>query len=194
MATPRTGRPVGRPPKPTAVKRAEGNPGKRALPPVHISDTDDDEVIDVPEVPDNLGTEGEAAWNRLWGAAYWLDRDVDYLLVSQLCETIDQISVHKNLIAIGEVPEFVVMSNGALQEHAYVKQIRSNTATMLTLMSELGFTPTARARLGIGESNDGDPTAAFFQRSEARQIGSSIQQSSLSPDEDVETFDDEDGE
>ena len=84
--------PPGRPPKPTEVKRRNGNPGCRPLPDVSTVS-----VLPMatqpPEPPAELGVEGRRLWDRCWDAAItWLSPISDVDAVVQVCHLVDDVA------------------------------------------------------------------------------------------------------
>lgn len=142
MAERRSSRGRGRPPIPTEVKRARGNPGKRALP------TRPAEVVQLAaarEVPASirpLGPAGTALWERVWGSgARWISPETDLELVQILCETLDErVAVRVDVIRKG--------TSATPKERRMLRDLDRQVVEGLSI---LGFTPTDRARLGLAE-------------------------------------------
>lgn len=131
----------GRPPVPTELKRARGNPGKRSLPAVG-------EVVplaraDGPVEPiRELGPTGRLLWDRLWTAGLrWISPTTDLELMQMLCETLDE----RNALRIH------VLRQGAAATPKDRGALRQIDRQLLEMLSLLGFTPTDRARLGLAE-------------------------------------------
>lgn len=129
---------MGRPPKPLEVKRAEGNPGKRALPkesnlillPAATS---------IPEPSRPLMKYGQQLWDSIWGMGQsWISPNTDIELVLMTAEMVDERWNLRVKVMGTDDPR---MRRGLRELD---KQIVSN-------LSDLGFSPTARMRLGIAE-------------------------------------------
>jgi len=127
---------VGRPAKPLEVRLRNGNPGKQKLP----------QVVEIgrppspPKVPSHLKASGKKAWKSLWTAGHiWLGES-DMLAVKLACEQADQVAALRRQASAIRRPELRLQFLYAIQkaESAY-----------LSTLSQLGFTPTARARLGL---------------------------------------------
>ena len=152
--TPRTGRPIGRPPKPTERTRAAGNPGKRAMPaaPGPGEGLAGVAAGAVPRAPEKLGATGRAWWRKIWaGGRTWLSPDVDGLIIEQLCLALDEAAVLRRGIGAGEIPRWTEAATGRFFTHPSVKRLEWLDAQIMAKASDLGFTPAARARLGLAE-------------------------------------------
>jgi hypothetical protein len=128
----------GRPPKPTELKRALGNPGKRALPetgqliPLPAAST-------IPEPVRPLGKYGRQLWDNVWGIGQlWISPNTDAELLLMTCEMIDE---RWNL-------RIKVMNAGDPRERRALRDIDRLIVSNLSL---LGLTPADRSRLGVAE-------------------------------------------
>ncbi|SDP09748.1 phage terminase, small subunit, putative, P27 family [Nakamurella panacisegetis] len=150
-ATP-TGRPNGRPPKPTEQKRAAGNPGGRALPDAPGIGEGLDSLGLPPVAPVQLGDAGSALWSDVWGAGKsWLSPAADSPLVTMLCEAEDEIGTLRNWLGAEPDRRWYEMSNGASVTHPSVTQLRELRTQRTAWLSMLGFSPADRSRLGLAE-------------------------------------------
>lgn len=154
---------TGRPPKPTELKRKQGNPGKRSLPvPVVTLPA----ANGTPKVPSGLTSYAEERWGLIWeSAALWLNPALDGPTVERVCRLYDEIALLENDISTrghilqepiitprgpaidpqtGEVMTKSVANPAARLRRDAEKQLQS-------WLIELGFTPSARARLGLAE-------------------------------------------
>lgn len=129
---------MGRPPKPLEIKRAEGNPGKRALP------KESNLILlpaanGIPEPSRPLMKYGQQLWDSIWGMGQsWISPNTDIELVLMTAEMIDERWNLRVKVMGTDDPR---MRRGLRELD---KQIVSN-------LSDLGFSPTARMRLGIAE-------------------------------------------
>lgn len=163
-----TGRPKGRPSKPTEVKRALGNPGHRPLPDVQKPGQGLAPVTSVPAAP-SLGMDGQALWDRLWSAGEkWLSPDGDYALMELLCRATDESEFLRRSLSLGEVPRHYVLPNGSFVSHPYVTQLKELRLQMTAWLAALGFSPTDRARLGLAEVRTLDALDELQRRREQR--------------------------
>jgi phage terminase small subunit len=55
------------------------------------------------------------------------------------------------LLASGEVPRFYTLPNGSFVTHPVVQQLKDLRVQMTAWLAALGYSPSDRARLGLGE-------------------------------------------
>jgi hypothetical protein len=130
--------PAGRPPKPTELKRLQGNPGKRALP-------NENEMIllpaaiGIPEPSRPLLKYGQEMWDRIWNMGNsWISPTTDIELVLMTAEMVDE---RWNL-------RVKVMSSDDAKLRRGLRELDKMIVSNLSL---LGFSPTDRMRLGVAE-------------------------------------------
>jgi P27 family predicted phage terminase small subunit len=143
--------PRGRPPKPAAQRRREGNAGKRKIP----KDLPAAAPLDLTP-PDDLLPEGVRFWHELvtaltgWNQLHRVDR----VALTAVCvqwqraEQARQVLRHEGMFSRG--------STGQLQEHPALGIERAAHAQVIRFLSEYGGTPVARARIaaaGQGAAN-----------------------------------------
>jgi hypothetical protein len=130
--------PAGRPPKPTEVKRALGNPGKRALPPANTI-VALPQIVDTPEPSRPLGTHGKQFWDRVWDmGSTWISSNTDYEAMLMTAEMVDE---RWNL-------RVKVMREGVARDRRALRDLDRAIQSQLSL---LGLTPADRTRLGVAE-------------------------------------------
>lgn len=168
-----TGRPSGRPPKPTEIKRSLGNPGHRPLP-LPPTGTGLPAANGIPKAPRELEKKGRELWKKVWEAGQvsnHLSPLMDTTLILMLCQAYDQVEWYESkLEPRGEVERVYLMSNGAYSPHPYVKEIHTLTTKITAWLSMLGFSPTDRTRLGIGEVKPADPLDELNRRRATRVV------------------------
>ena len=129
---------AGRPPKPVEVKRALGNPGKRALPPAS-SVVALPQIDRTPEASRPLGTYGKQFWERVWDmGSSWISSNTDYEAMLMTAEMVDE---RWNL-------RVKVMTDGAARDRRALRDLDRAIQSQLSL---LGLTPADRTRLGVAE-------------------------------------------
>ena len=171
-----TGRPNGRPPKPTEVKRNLGNPGKRELPdvPQPSSNKRLKAVSTIPKPPRELGRKGKLMWTTVWEAGQQTKHIAplhDAQLILMLCHAVDEADFFRTELASGNVERVYLMSNGAYAPHPYVKELGNLRTQITAWLSMLGFSPTDRARMGIGEVVEDSPLDELEKRRMNRSQG-----------------------
>ena len=147
---------TGRPPKPVEVHRRNGNPSRRHLPePVVVLPP---APVGGPIPPEGLGDTGRRFWVDAWQAgSAWLSPAIDFGTVELAARTFDEIVGHRQEIAArGAVIESPIMYKGEAVPEVYelkpnpaMKMLRDAEKSLLAILIELGFTPSARARLGL---------------------------------------------
>jgi hypothetical protein len=129
---------MGRPPKPTELKRIQGNPGKRALPKeTEMILLPAAETIPIPSRP--LLKYGQEMWDRIWNMGNsWISPTTDIELVLMTAEMVDERWNLRVKVMGSEDPK---MRRG----------LRELDKMIVSNLSLLGFSPTDRMRLGVAE-------------------------------------------
>jgi len=151
------GKGSGRRPKPAEQKRRLGNLGGRKLP-SHA------EIIllpslasQIPEPHRALGEHGRVLWDRIWSSgAAWLRPALDGDIVLMACEMTDERSVLRRI---------VFTQPGSWRERRGLREIDRQ---ITSLLSQIAFSPTDRATLGIGDHQQHE-FAKIRQRIEAKR-------------------------
>jgi hypothetical protein len=131
------GKGSGRRPKPVEQKIRLGNLGKRKLPKASIVALP---VSEIPEPHRQLSPYGERLWNACWtGGSAWLKPSVDAEIVLMACELLDErVSLRARVF---KNPE-------AWRERRGLRELDRQISQLL---GQIGFSPTDRANLGVGE-------------------------------------------
>jgi P27 family predicted phage terminase small subunit len=144
----------GRKPKPTAIKIAEGNPGKRAL---NHNEPQPRKVR--PKLPAHLSTAARVQWRRVLAvlAPTGVITEAEADLLAVYCESyaryVQAVTelrplVGENGLRTGGL--IVTNDKGNAVRNPLLKIADDAEKTMLRCMAELGMTPSARARLSVG--------------------------------------------
>lgn len=166
-----TGRPNGRPPKPTEQKRATGNPGKRPLPSAPMPGEGLVSDGSIP-TPPPLREDGLALWSHVWTAGRsWLSPDSDRTVVTLICQAQDEAEELRKGLNSGEFPRVYTHSNGAYVTSPYVTQLKELRTQLTAWLAAIGFTPSDRARLGLSEVRVRDELDELQKRRDARATG-----------------------
>ena len=125
------------PPKPLEVRVKEGNPGKRPLPRlVAVGPA----PVRVPAAPSSLKQSGKRTWKQMWeNGRAWLGPS-DEIVVRLACEQVDELVSLRRSAAQLKHPELRLR---------YLRAVQESEKALLQTVSALGFTPTARAKLGL---------------------------------------------
>lgn len=98
------------------------------------------EVDGVPDPLRPLGESGQDLWNRAWQLGRnWISNKSDVDLLLLVCEQLDERDILR---------KFVLQNLEAWHERNALRIIERDITTNL---SQLGFTPTARTKLGVAE-------------------------------------------
>ena len=148
-----TGRPRGRPPKPAERKRLIGNPGGRKLPastaaPLRVAEPG--ELVE-PHRP--LGRHGRELWDRLVTVPWIASSNLEMAMM--VCEQMDERSGLRGR----------VIRDGDWRERS---QLRALDTAISAGLGALGFDPTSRSRIGVGDS--AEPTELSLLRAKRQQV------------------------
>ena len=127
----------GRPAKPLELKLKQGNPGKQKLPAMTPTGFT---LAKPPPAPPTLKAAGRKRWAQIWeAAAVWLGPS-DAPAVELACTLEDDIAMLRRTMNGNKRQEM------KLQWYWAVARAKKE---LLTAYSQLGLTPTARAKLGL---------------------------------------------
>lgn len=136
----------GRRPKPTAVKEAEGNPGKRPLNKTEPS------AGKRPSKPAFLGSFGSRMWDAMTKqlASMGVLDAADQNSLMLWCLAYDDLRTNRQFITKHGGTFTVVdqQGNKVVREHPAARGAREAWKAMRGMLSEFGFTPAARVRMG----------------------------------------------
>lgn len=139
--------PRGRKPKPTHLKIVENNPGKRPMP---HNELGRQRRL---RAPSFLTKDHKKIWRHcVKYAPYGLLQHIDTALLSQYvvaCASFEEASVNYEA-----GPKIVKSPNGMALPNPWYAIRNRQSQLMISLASELGFTPAGRARLGVRDSHE----------------------------------------
>ena len=143
---------AGRKPKPTAVKKLEGNPGKRKL-----NTKEPNPGKGMPDCPAWLLPEAKTEWIRLseklnqMGVLTEIDRSV----FAAYCQSYARWKeAQEHIDSEGSTFE---TDKGYQQQTPWVGIANTNQKLMLQAASEFGLTPSSRSRIIAGNSKGQEP-------------------------------------
>ena len=149
-------------PKPTSLKLVTGNPGKRPLP-----KNEPMPKTPVGDPPQELNDDGLAEWHRVskelsaLGMITGFDRQslLMYCVAYQLW-----VDALRKVNASGAM---LRSPKGFPLQNPYLAVVNKQAEIMIKLASDFGFSPAARARIGIAleDKSRSDPAEAFFAES-----------------------------
>ncbi len=134
----------GRKPQPTALRRANGNPGKRGynhgepVPPEGL-----------PDCPPHLSEEARAEWHRLAQSLYDMGvlTTVDRGALAAYCQSWARwVEAEEKL---RETPALIKTPSGYVQQNPWLSVSNKQLELMGRYMAELGLTPASRSRVTL---------------------------------------------
>lgn len=142
----------GRPPKPTALKVLQGNPGKRRLPKADAAAPAP--LVDVPKPPDWLGGWAVEAWEMVapWVTVTGIMTKTDTHNLAAFCCAYERWRVGEEEVA--RVGITVIDQKGVIKKNPACTVINEALRQMATFGSALGLDPASRARLTGGGKTD----------------------------------------
>jgi len=147
----------GRRPKPTALKKLQGNPGHRRL-----NKKEPRAKPGVPEMPDRMPLEARAEWRRITPILEKMGvlTTADGPALGAYCKLHAQI-----LQAEAAIAKFGIVT-AQLNEETGVAVLKKNPAVTVkaealrlvkAFLLEFGLTPASRSKLSVGEGRDLEP-------------------------------------
>ena len=151
---------TGRPPKPTAIKALEGNPGKRPL-----NKNEPKPQPTAPKCPSWLTADAKKEWRRLSKEleAMGLLTRVDMAAFAGYCQAYARWKEAEEFIS--KHGSILKTSTGYIQQIPQVSIAQQNLKQMRNFCSELGLSPSARSRLSIANNGgviEGDAMEALL--------------------------------
>ncbi len=148
----------GRKPKPTALKKLAGNPGKRPL-----NAAEPKPPPEAPDPPRHLNDEARAEWQWLCATLHQLKllAKSDKAIMTLYCETwAEYVRVRKDVEEYG----FVMISpkTGSPFVNPLANVEASLKKQLLQYLSELGLSPTSRTRLHVAPDDPADPLSQLI--------------------------------
>ena len=124
-------------------------------------------TVTVPRRPTGLGDRGRREWPRIWTAgASWLQPDQDYPWVEQIARAWDDIAAYRRLIRAEGLVQ--TGSQGQPVAHPLIAEVRRCEDTIRKCLAEIGFSPAARARLGLAQVKTASKLDELAARREKR--------------------------
>jgi P27 family predicted phage terminase small subunit len=175
--------PAGRPKKPLERKaRLSVGDGKntshggKKQPGTEIVEIVDAEIVDetevsrvadraeIPPVPYGVYGRGETEWHQIWESGWWLHPKEDYHWVEQIVRSYCDLEEFRTRVARDGL--VVTGYNGQAAAHPLIKEMRSCEGAIRTCLSQLGFSPTDRARLSLQEVKKQNSLAELKKRTQ----------------------------
>lgn len=155
-----TGRSVGRPKKPTALKILEGNPGNRTLPKNEVKPPPI-----APKCPTWLHKYAKQEWKALAPKLEELGllTLVDRTAFAMYCQSYAQWREAEEAI-MSKKDKYFITPNGYRQQVPEIGTSKTYTAPLLSALSKFGLSPADRAGLVIPKQDDGGKIKKYLSR------------------------------
>ena len=143
---------AGRRPKPSAIKRLEGNPGKRKM-----NDREPQPMKTAPPCPDWLEPDAKEEWNRLSSHMEELGilTEVDMAAFASYCQAYARWKrAEEELTTLGRT--IVKTNSGYWQTVPQVSIAQTYLKIMNKAAAEFGLTPASRSRIIAGDTRQGN--------------------------------------
>jgi P27 family predicted phage terminase small subunit len=129
-------------PKPSAIARAEGNPGKRCL-----NDSEPQPRATTPRCPDHLDAQAKKEWKRLIPILRRMKvlTEADGMTLANLCQAWSTlVKAQEKLTEVGILYK---SPSGYVQQSPLFSMVNQCIDIVTKLSREFGLTPAARSRM-----------------------------------------------
>jgi P27 family predicted phage terminase small subunit len=145
--------PTGRKAVPTAIKIANGNPGKRAL---NMDEPNPDKIVDIENPPPALSKDAKKVWPQL---ARILDEAkiltvADSAALCEYCECYARLEAAKKLYH--EKGMYIDTPMGGVVLAPWYRAIQMETRNLMHIAAEFGMTPASRTKVKKRDSGKSD--------------------------------------
>ena len=151
----------GRKPKPTEVKRMQGNPGKR---PLNQDEPDPEKYKKVPPPPNFLDDVAKTEWRRiariLWPIG--LVTKAERSALAAYCVAFSTFVYCNKMIA--DEGYIVLSENGFPMKSPWVTMKDKANEQMMKWLVEFGATPSARSRVKVKKKEKKNPLSDFLDK------------------------------
>ena len=135
----------GRPPKPTALKILQGNPGRRPL-----NKREPEPTLGKPEKPEGLGPYGEEIWDEL----------IEQLIMMQVMSTADRRALELCARSYQEYRQALTQTDKKIS----VTAASDAWKRCKSMLVEFGLTPSSRSRVKVVKASTPDPLEKFLAK------------------------------
>jgi P27 family predicted phage terminase small subunit len=132
----------GRTPKPTALRRLQGNPGKRAW-----NHDEPEPAKEMPDCPPHLSDLAAAEWLRIAGPLQEMGvlTIVDRAALAAYCQAYGRWAEAEEKLK--DTPVMLKAPSGYVQQNPWLSVANKQLEIMGRYMAELGITPASRSRV-----------------------------------------------
>ena len=143
----------GRKPQPTAIRRANGNPGKRGY-----NEAEPQPPKELPDCPPHLSEVARAEWDRVAETLHDIGvlTKVDRAALAAYCQAYGRwVEAEEQM---KKTPPMLKTPSGYVQQSPWMSVANKQLELMGRYMTELGMTPAARSRVQVAEQALNEPT------------------------------------
>jgi P27 family predicted phage terminase small subunit len=145
------GRLTGPKPKPGAIKKLQGNPGKRPIKDDLVTSYDEN----VPDPPDTLNELGKTEWKRVSPILHEMKLLANLDLVALEAYCVSFVQWRESNAQLSKYGLIIKSPNGYPMQSPYLSISKGALADMARFMAEFGMTPSSRGRLNVQEKEKG---------------------------------------
>ena len=151
----------GRKPKPTAVKKLEGNPGKRPL-----NDAEPTPATDMPPMPEDLGEQARACWASLGPEMHRIGilTSIDAGGLESYCRL---YGLARECWARAEEQGTIVEIGGKPETNPWLREAHKAESMLHKLRTELGLNATSRSRIAATPADKAEDLYKFLEFDQA---------------------------
>ncbi|WP_108663811.1 phage terminase small subunit P27 family [Acuticoccus kandeliae] len=160
---------------PTAMKRANGNPGKRKL-----NENEPQPPSTKPYCPEHLSPTAKREWRRIAGTLHEMGvvTSVDRAALAAYCQAYGRWAEAEQKLAEG--PTLIKTPSGYVQQSPWLGVANRQMELMVKYMSELGITPASRSRIALPDAVSQPVTVKIVSFSDVK-VEPEMKQIDLSP-------------
>lgn len=139
----------GRKPKPTAIKKLEGNPGKRTL-----NSKEPKPKASIPSCPSHIKGAARLEWNRIVKELHALGilTQVDRAALASYCGAYGHwVDAEKHL---AEEDAVIITDKGNMVQNPYMQIAKRSMDQMVKFAAEFGMTPSSRSRVKVEQPSE----------------------------------------
>ena len=150
---------AGRPAKPTALKRLQGNPGKRGL-----SKDEPQPEKRIPPCPKHLDGEAKKEWRRVTKELHALGllTNVDRAALAAYCQNWSRWVKAEEELAKDDVELVLSTDKGYHHPNPWIGIANNAMKQMRVFLAEFGMTPASRSRVSAGDEGEEDPYQQYL--------------------------------
>ena len=153
----------GFPPKPTALRIVEGNPGKRA-----INKQEPKPPPGIPKCPSHIPSVAKSLWRELAPllANMGVLTEADRRALELVCSTYAEYRHADDDVKVNGITYQTTSTTGdtVIKANPAVAMRSDAAKRYLALIKEFGLTPSSRAGVKVETKQESDPLAAFLNR------------------------------